>query len=170
MMSKWLLISCYCLTAVVVGVACRIEYLNIESQYFLPRPEASPGGWVIPELDEVLERSDDLIYERRQNFADVEASENGGASAEVLFGAPYTAAEQRTLDSMKKLHASHTTLQWWVSSFGIAQYFVAPAALIVAIICFVSRGNWAAKSSAALCAGLNGIGIVLMLTRNYWFV
>ena len=167
-MNKWLLISCYCLTALVVAVACRIEYLNVKSSYFLPRHAHGDSAWVIPELDEVMERSEDLIYERRQNSAAAVAIETGEKPAEVTFGAPYTAAEQRTLDSMKNLHASHTELRWWVTSFGIAQYFVAPAALIAAIVCIVSLSSWLIKSSAAVCAGLNGISIILMLTRNYW--
>lgn len=168
-MSKWLLISCYCLTALVVGIACRIEYLNIKSDHFLPRQQHGFKNWVIPDLDVVLERSDDIIYERRQNSAAAAAMENGGEPAKVAFGAPYSAAEQRTLDTMKELHASHTTLRWWVGSFGAAQYFIAPAALLAAVICIVSLGNWAVKSSAALCACLNGVGIILMFTRNYWF-
>ncbi len=167
-MSKWLLILCYCLTAVVVCIACRIEYLNVESEHFLPRQYAGLESWVIPELDVVLEKSDDLIYERRQNSAAALAMEEGNAPAEVTFGAPYSEAEQRTLDKMKRLHASHTTLQWWVGSFGIAQYFIAPVALIAAIICIVSLSGWTVKSTAALCACLNGVGIILMLTRNYW--
>lgn len=169
-MNRWLLISCYCLTAVVVAVACRIEYLNVKSNYFLPRHAHGDKPWEIPELDEVMERSEDLIYERRQNSAAAIAMESGTEPAEVTFGAPYSQAEQRTLDSMRNLHASHTNLRWWVNSFGIAQYFIAPAALIAAIVCIVCLGHWAIKSSAALCAGLNGISIVLMLTRNYWFV
>jgi hypothetical protein len=169
MKSKWLLISCYLLTIVVVTTACRIEYLNIHSGYFLPRNPATVGNWIIPELDEVLERLDYQIYERRQNFADAEAIENGSSvTAEVSLGAPYSASEQRTLDSMKNLHASHSYLQWWVYSFGTAQYLLAPAALIAAIICCVSLGGWGFRSSAAFCACLNVGSIVLMFTRNYW--
>jgi hypothetical protein len=169
MMSKWLLISCYLLTVIVVAVASRIEYLNVKSDFFLPRHAHGGRPWEIPELDLVMERSDDLIYERRQNSAAAVAIENGSKPAEVTFGAPYSAAEQRTLDSMKNLHASHTNLRWWVSSFGIAQYFIAPVALCAAVICIVCLGSWGVKSSAALCAGLNAISIILMLTRNYWF-
>lgn len=169
-MSKWLLVTCYCLTALVVGVACRIEYLNLKSEHFLPQPLPGIENWIIPELDVVLERSDDLIYERRQNLAAAIAAETGDQQAEVNFGAPYSADEQRRLDNMKVLHASHTNLRWWVTSFGFAQYFIAPVAFIAAVICLVSLSSWPAKSSAALCACLNGICILLMLTRNYWFV
>jgi hypothetical protein len=35
-------------------------------------------------------------------------------------------------------------------------------------VCIVSLSSWLIKSSAAVCAGLNGISIILMLTRNYW--
>ena len=170
MKTKWLLISCLYLTAIVVCTACRIEYLNIKSGYFLPRHEAAVKVWVIPELDEVLERLDHLLYERRQNSAAAEAIENGTAvTAEITLGAPYSAAEQRSLDSMKNLHTSHTYLQWWVGSFGIAQYLLAPAALILAIVCAVVLTGWGSKSFAGLCAFLNGASIVLMLTRNYWY-
>ena len=168
MKNKWLLIACYCLTAIVVCTALRIEYLNIKSGYFLPRNEAAVRNWVLPELDEFLERVDDQIYERRQNSAEADAIENNTQIAEVLPGAPYSAAEQRTVESMKNLHASHIYLQWWVRSFGIAQYLLAPAALVAAVICIVAISGWASKSTAALCAGMNGISILLMLTRNYW--
>ena len=169
MKTKWLLIFCLCLTAIVVCTACRIEYLNIKSGYFLPRHEAAVKNWVIPEIDEVLERLDNLFYERRKNSAAAEAFENGSSeTAEITFGAPYSVAEQRSLDSMKNLHASHTYLQWWVGSFGIAQYFLAPAALVIAVFCAVAPTGWVSKSTAGLCAFLNGGSIVLMLTRNYW--
>ena len=169
MKNKWLLISCYLLTVIVVTTACRIEYLNIKSGYFLPRNPAAVRNWIIPELDEVLERLDYQIYERRQNSAAAEAIENGSSvTAEVSLGAPYSAFEQRTLDSMKNLHTSHSYLQWWVYSFGTAQYLLAPAALIAAIVCCVSLGGWGSKSTAAFCACLNVGSIVLMLTRNYW--
>ena len=168
MVNKWLLISCCIITAIVVCTACRIEYLNIQSSFFLPRYEVAVKEWVIPELDVVIQRLEDKIYERRQHYAAAVALENGGDPAEVSFGPPYSAAEQRTLDSMKNLHASHINLRWWVHSFGIAQYFIAPIALLVAIICVVAFGGWGTKSTAALCACLNGISISLMLTRNYW--
>lgn len=170
MKSKWLLIICCCLTAVVVCIACRIEYLNIKSDHFLPRHEVAVNSWVVPELDEVLERLDNVIYERRQNVASAEAVEKSTPLTEVSFGAPYSADEQRSVNSMKNLHASHTELRWWVGSFGIAQYLLAPAALIVAIICVVSIAGWGNKSTAALCACLNGISVLLMMTRNYWNV
>ncbi len=168
MKNKLLLISCCCLTAIVVGVAGRIEYLNIKSNHFLPRNEVAVREWVIPELEEVLERLENKIYERRQDAAAAAAHESGSKPAEVVFGPPYSASEQKTLDSMKNLHASHTLLRWWVGSFGIAQYFLAPIALIAAIVCVVAFGGWRTKSTAAFCAGLNGISILLMLTRNYW--
>ena len=169
MKSNWLLIACYCLTTIVVGVACRIEYLNVKSGYFLPRHELAFRHWVVPELDELIERTDDQIYQRRQNTALAEAMENGDAvPAEVPLGAPYSAKEQKFLDSMKTFHASHKNLQWWVGSFGIAQYFLAPAAFLVAIICAVVVTGWGAKSTAGVCAFLNALSILMMLTRNYW--
>ncbi len=169
MKTKWLLIVCLFFTAIVVCTAGRIEYLNIKSGYFLPRHEAAVRNWVIPELDEVLERLDHVFYERRRNSAAAEAFENGTAeTAEITHGPPYSAAEQRSLESMKNLHASHTYLQWWVGSFGIVQYFLAPAALILAIFCSVSLAGWVSKSTAGLCAFLDAASIVLMLTRNYW--
>ena len=169
MKSKWLLISCCCLTVIVICIAFRIEYLNIKSQFFLPRNDAAYSNWEIPELDLVLERLDNQIYERRQNSAAADAIENGSSViAEVSLGAPYSEAEQKTLDSMKKLHATHTSLQWWVSSFGIAQHFLAPLALIIAVICAVALAGLSSKSTAALCACLNGLSILRMLALDYW--
>jgi hypothetical protein len=169
MNTKALLMTCLGLTAIVVCIACRIEYLNVQSGYFLPRHDASDTAWVVPEIGEVLERLDDQFFERRQNLAAVEAAVNGANEPKsVSIGAPYSASEQRSLDSLKDLHASHSSLLWWVGSFGIAQYFLAPLALIVAIICAVALAGWGYKFAASLCACLNGLSIVLMLTRNYW--
>jgi hypothetical protein len=169
MQNKWLLTCCCCLTAIVIGIACRIEYLNIKSQFFLPRNHVATINWHIPELEVVLERLDDQIYERRQNSAFAEAIENGSdVLAEVSFGAPYSESEQKTLDSMKKLHATHTNLQWWVGSFGIAQYFLAPLALIIAVFCAVGLSGWGSKSTAVLCACLSCVSILRMLALNYW--
>jgi hypothetical protein len=169
MKTKLLLIACFGLTAVVVCIACRIEYLNVQSGYFLPRQYAVETDWVIPEIDVVLERMDDQLFERRQNLAAAVAAENGtNEPTPVSFGAPYSASEQKSVDSLINLHASHSDLQWWVGSFGIAQYFLAPIALIVAIISVVALAGWGYKSIASLCVCLNGASIILMLTRNYW--
>lgn len=169
MKSKWVLITCCLLTAIVFGVACRIEYLNAKSGYFLPRNNYAFKGWVIPELDEVVKRTEGQIYQRRQNAALAKALENGDdVLPEVPMGAPYSAKEQQSINAMKNFYFSHKNLQWWVSSFGIAQYFLAPAALLIAIVCAVAVNGWRPKSTAGMCAFLNGVSILMMLTRNYW--
>jgi len=171
MRSKWLLVCCLALTAFVVFVAIRIELLNIEANYVLPRQqglnEPVLEKWVVPELDEVIERLDEQFYEQRlsiQGLSDADEPER----AVVKYGPPYSPQEERFLTNVKKLHASHSSILWWIKSFGRAQYFLAPAALLIAVFCAVSLSGWLPKSTAGLCAALSSVSILLMLTRSYW--
>lgn len=171
MKSKWPLVCCLALTAFVVFVATRIELLNIEANYVLPRQQALNEPvlekWVVPELDEVVERLDEQFYEQRLSVLGLtEAAESERAA--VKYGPPYSPQEERFLNNVKKLHASHSSILWWVKSFGRAQYFVAPAALLVAVLCAVTLSGWLPKSTAGLCACLSSVSILLMLTRSYW--
>ncbi len=189
--SNWLLICCMALTAFVVIIATRIEMLNVEGQYVLPRATGSSSEavdrWVIPEIDVVIERLDEQFFEQRQHVAAITASEQPTseqptaeqptseqpATAQpiqevVKYGPPYSAQEEKFITSVKKLHAAHTNILWWLKSFGRAQYFLAPAALFIAVLCAVSLSGWLPKSTAGMCACLNIGSIVLMLTRSYW--
>lgn len=171
MKSKWLLVCCLALTAFVVFVATRIELLNIEANYVLPRQqginEPALAKWVVPELDDVIDRLDEQFYEQRLSVLGLsDAAEPD--KAVVKYGPPYSAQEEKFMNNVKKLHSSHSTILWWVKSFGRAQYFLAPAALIIAVFCAVSLSGWLPKSTAGLCAGLSSVSILLMLTRSYW--
>ncbi len=171
MKSKWLLVFCLALTAFVVFVATRIEMLNVEANYVLPRQqglnEPVLEKWVVPELDEVIERLDEQFYEQRLSILGLTESAES-ERAEVKYGPPYSPLEEKFLTNVKKLHTSHTSILWWVSSFGRAQYFLAPASLLIAVFCAVSLSGWLPKSTAGLCACLSSVSILLMLTRSYW--
>lgn len=172
--SKWLLVCCLALTAVVVITAARIELLNIEGQQVLPRLAGSNSDsskeWVIPEIEVVIERLDEQFYEQRMNAVGIlsEESEDQPQQAQVKYGPPYSPLEQNFLASVTRLHAAHTNLLWWLKSFGRAQYFLAPAALVIAVLCAVSLSGWLKKSTAGMCAVLSIASIVLMFTRSYW--
>ena len=169
--SKWLLIFCLTLTALVVGIAVRIELLNIEGQFVLPRQSVFSDQpvekWVIPEIDLVVERLDEQFYEQRLNLAGLGAA-TPEQQGQVKYGPPYSPVEENFLTSVKKLHAAHSELLWWLKSFGRAQYFLAPVALIIAVLCAVSLSGWFSKSTDSLCAFLSIASIVLMFTRSYW--
>lgn len=87
---------------------------------------------------------------------------------DIPYGAPYSEQEQRTIDSLTQLHASHIELRWWVSKFGMVQYILAPATFLLALFCAVSLPGARKKSTAALCAFLCATCIFLMLVRGYW--
>jgi hypothetical protein len=86
----------------------------------------------------------------------------------AVYGPPYSPREQRSIDSIKQHHGSLTSLRWWVSNFGIAQYFIAPTTLVLALFCTLRLGGTGYKSTAALCALVSGSCVFLMLVRGYW--
>ena len=115
---KFSLVSCVVfLTAIVSYTAFRIEYLNALSGHVLPRHtnQATQGKWEIAALSIVLDRLDDQFFERRQGPASM-ISEDGSIPKPAVFGAPYSATEQRSIDMAKIQHDVLTKLQWNTSN------------------------------------------------------
>ena len=164
-----------CLSILIVFVVfsvCRIEYLNATGGHVLPRHETTqsrPGQWEIADLDVVLNRLDDQFFERRGFAGRIEASENGeSVPANPNYGAPYSAAEQRSIASVSQQHDVLSKLHWNVRTIGLPQYFLAPVALILAAICGLGFKGIGTKVFATVCAGLSCLSIFLVLVRGYW--
>ncbi len=182
------LVACLILTAAVVGVTVRIEVLNAQSGYFLPRVRypysRNITKWELPELEDVVDRIDHQFYERRCAVAVVTAAkthqditkvstgltdaETAEVTSQIPFGPPYSDVEQRFIDSVKRLHDSHTRLHWWMSFFGRPMYFVGGVTVLFSVLCLVALNGWFHKSTAGLCTCLSIACILVILTRNYW--
>lgn len=164
-----LLICAVFFTAIVAFTAFRIEYLNAMGGHVLPLhwSEHTRGKWEIAELNVVLDRLDNQFFERRHGPASL-TNDDGSVPKPVVFGAPYSANEQRSIDSVKVQHDILTKLHWNVSYPGWAQYFLAPAALLMAIICGLCFSGVATKIIAFTCGSMCFVGIFLALVRGYW--
>ena len=160
------------LTVFVVLSVCRIEYLNAIGGHVLPRHEqvpGRPGNWEIAELNVVLARLDDQFFERREIAVGVDASENGATEPlDAKYGPPYSAAEQRSIASVTRQHEVLTKLHWSLKNLGWPQYFIAPAALLLAAICGFGWKGMLTKVLASVCGGLCCMAFFLVLVRGYW--
>ncbi len=169
--SSILLICLAVLTAFVVFSVSRIEYLNAAGGHVLPRHdvEGKPRTWEIAELDTVMNYLDDQFLERRQLAARVDAYDKGETEpAEVVAGAPYSVSEQRAIDKVVHQHNVLTKLHWSIKNIGWAQYFVAPASLLLAFACGFAMKGWMPKLVSICCACLSCTGIFFVLLRGYW--
>jgi hypothetical protein len=167
---KLMVWTCVLFTLLAVMVAARIEYLNVHAGYFLPR---QPSDLMLPtwrtlspeDAKEILEGR---IYEQREQLNASFAPGDDGPSVAPSYGPPYSDLEKGYMERMLSMHDSHNRLHWWVSTFGVLQYFLAPIALFIAIACVVSVASYWVKSAAGLCALLDTACVLLMLTRGYW--
>ncbi|MCC6510246.1 MAG: hypothetical protein IT423_14170 [Pirellulaceae bacterium] len=168
MWTRWTIIGCVVLTALVVHTAIRIEHVNVLSNTYLPRsPGEAQQEWVLPELSQVLEYVDHQIAIRR---ADAYAMTHPGtaipANSEFL-GAPYTEDEQNWIDRSKRDFASHTELHWWVTNFGSPQYLLAPLAFIWSVGNFLTVRKNTVRVLSTACALMAFGAIFLMIFRGY---
>ena len=166
--SIWIICLVF-LTAIVVFSAGRIEYLNTTGGHVLPRHYADEkmGKWEIAEHNVVMDRLDDQIFRRRQLGSFV-INDDDTVRAAPVFGAPYSTSEQRSINTVTYQHDVLTKLHWNIRTFGLAQYFLAPATLLFAIVYGLSQKKVAAKVIALACGSLCCVGIFLMIVRGYW--
>ncbi len=170
MRAKSLVVSCLVLlTAFVATIALRIEYLNALAGHVFPRHEMAKeyDSKGIAKLDVVLERLDRQIFDRREEAAQMEDTSKFG-NAVPVFGAPYSPIEQRSINNVKNQHGILTQLHWYIDNFGIAQHFLAPAALLMAVVCGLAFTGRPLKLTAGVCGSLSCAAIFLMLVRGYW--
>ncbi len=172
MRTSSILLTCLAfLTAFVVVSVGRIEYLNSIGGHVLPRHEVEgrPRTWEIANLSAVMSSLDDQFLERRQFAARIDAYDKGETEvATVVAGKPYSKSEQRAIDKVTVQHDALTKLHWCLKYLGWAQYFVAPAALLMALACFLAIKGWLPKLIAVTCASLCCTGIFFVLLRGYW--
>ncbi len=172
MRAKTVFFSCLTvLTAIVVVSVSRIEYLNAIGGHVLPRHESAsgqPGNWELAELSMVLERLDDQFLERREHAAQVDASESRTEPAIPKHGPPYSAAELRSIAATTRQHEVLTKLHWSIRNIGWPQYFLAPAAVLLAAICGLGWHEIGTKVFASFCGGLSCVAFFLVLVRGYW--
>ncbi len=162
------------LTAFVLFVALRIEYLNALAGHVLPRhthdtvSQFDTGG--IANFDVVMGRLDQQFFERREAVAQMENSSGFADKAPIVpvYGAPYSPMELRAIDKVKYQHGILTQLVWYLGNFGMVQHFLAPAGLLFAIICGLGFSGWSIKTMAGVCGTLSSVAIFLMLVRGYW--
>ena len=167
-----LLICLTLLTALVVLSVCRIEYLNAIGGHVLPRQEMASGqsaNWEIAELNVVLGRLDDQFFERREIAVGIDAFENGATEPSApKYGAPYSAAEQRSIASVTRQHEVLTKLHWSLRNLGWPQYILAPTALLLAVICGLGWKGIGTRVFASVCSSLCCMAFFLVLVRGYW--
>lgn len=162
------------LTAFVLLVALRIEYLNALAGHVLPRhthdgvDQFDTGG--IAKIEVVMGRLDQQFFDRREEVARMENTIELAEKAPNVpaYGAPYSPSELRSIDNVKYQHGILTQLIWYLGNFGMVQHFLAPAALLFAIVCGLGFSGWSIKTIAALCGALSCVAIFLMLVRGYW--
>jgi hypothetical protein len=159
--------GCLILTAIVMHTALRIEHLNSRSGMFLPRTESFTTEWRVPELKHVLGYVDTQIATRRSNAYSVQNPEKELPATEMFVGAPYSQAEQNWIDRSKDEHDAHTRLHWWVTSFGAAQYLMAPIAFVWAMANALAIRKTPHRVVSCLCAMLAFGAIFLMFFRGY---
>jgi len=172
MKTKFIVVGCLLLlTGFVVFSACHIEYLNALGGHVLPRHESdlAEGKWEIAELPVVLGRLDDQFLERRYLAALSQARSNESEPpAEVVPGPPYSASEQRSIDFIKSQHDVLIRLHWATKTLGIAQYFLAPIVLLLAMGYGILVRGIPSKVLTGICGSLSLLAMFLIAVRGYW--
>lgn len=167
MWTRITLIGCFVLTAIVVFTAVRIEQLNVRSGHLLPRANVDSGDWRVPELQSILSYVDDKIATRRSNEFAYEHPLEPLPEEAAFLGAPYTEPEQRLFDNSIAQHASHSRLHWWVSTMGVAQYALAPLAVLWAAGNFLGLSKLPLRLLSGACGACAFVAIFLMILRGY---
>jgi len=173
MNTKSMLLACMAfLTAIVVLSVGRIEYLNAAGGHVLPRHlvEGKPRSWNIADLGAIMEDLDQRFLDRRQLAAGVDAYDKGEKEpAAITTGAPYSVSEQRAIDTVTRQHNVLTKLHWSIKNIGLAQYVIAPTALLLCIGVGLAMKGWKIKAFAVGCSILCLASIFLILIREYWY-
>ena len=153
------------LTAFVLVVALRIEYLNSLAGHVLPRhthdrvDQFNTGG--IAKFEVVMERLDQQFFDRREEVARMESSNELLEKVPVVpvYGAPYSPTELRSIDNVKYQHGILTQLLWYLGNLGMVQHFLAPATFLFAIVCGLGFSGGSIKTIAGVCGTLSCVAI-----------
>lgn len=163
-------LGCLILTAVVVHTCIRIEVLNASSGFYLPRKDHGDGNrkWrVASEKATRLDIERRIAIERQENLLPVHPGSDQlleSSTAEL----PYTAMESEMIASALDESRCNSALRDWVSSVGILQYLLAPAALLWSVQIAITNGYRRQRILGAACGALNLICVALMFFRGYW--
>ncbi len=135
----------------VLHVCVQIEVRNQLAERMLPRTEPDP--W----------KPETVVSPVTWCLARAEETGETDLSPYLL-----TTEEQEQMHREVKENLARNRLRQWVAGAGLAQYAVAPIAiLLVALATWLARKKWMNITGAALIAG-NALAFILALWRNYY--
>jgi hypothetical protein len=147
---------CAALTAAVVNTCAQIEYHNWRSGNYLDVKTTQEPG-VTWHTAATGERVKNMFVQRMRLTR--------GATEEDL-KAPPSVEELNSFETWRQRALRENRLHWWVSTFGVLQYLLAPLAVIwAAFLALKSRKH---RVPSIVFAGLALMCIVMMLHRQYF--
>jgi hypothetical protein len=138
-------IACAVLTVVAASTCVRIEWLNAQAGYYLPRAAFDTGPWpTVPGSDEAYR-----LY--------------NASSDRELASRPLSPEERRAVRGWAAQNALRDVVRTW----GLAQYAVVPALLAISGRMLWRRPTLGALALAAACCGIAVACGWSMLYRGY---
>lgn len=170
MSSRISIAGCILLSTIVVHTCVRIEALNAQYGYYLPRTDFGSGNpkWRVAARSILLKGLDRRISQER--FADYMEShpDKPVPDLERFAGPPYTSEQQQLIDTELAENALRSELHSWVDGMGLLQYFLGPFALVWAIAIFIAARTSTIRVTSALCMMCSAVSIGLMFYRGYF--
>ncbi|HQY89693.1 MAG TPA: hypothetical protein PK402_13655 [Tepidisphaeraceae bacterium] len=141
-----------CLLAFVVGgIALRIEILNAQVGFYLPRGPDDVGKWRVSPIN------DDFIR-RYMRLVDAD----GNTLTRELSG-----PEKVQAQAIAKKEKANSELRAWVGSAGLLQYLLLPALMISTLISFASKPSNKAAAVLILIMIVNVGAAISLFYRDY---
>lgn len=148
--TRYAAVICIAFTVVTLQTTARVEYLNVRAGNPLPFPASMTGKWRrTPIVDETSFR----YYGNRLD--------------PTLMSRPLSPAEREEI----RRHVALNRLRDVVGSWGLLQYLLVPAALLVCAAAVLQRRPALpthARVVAAVCGALNLLAGASMLHRGYF--
>jgi hypothetical protein len=170
MQSKLAFVGCLILTVIVVHTCVRIEVLNARYGYYLPRTDFGNGNqkWRVAGRRATMRWLEHKIHMERCAAYAAAHPDDPMDDLERFCGPPYSADEQKMIDTELAENELRAELWSWVASMGILQYILAPLTFAWAVALAVCNRSHLIRMSAIGFAVAAAVSIVLMFHRAYF--
>lgn len=161
-----------CLAVVLIAISAvtcvRIEYLNARVGGYLPRPEGQ-GKWRVAGRRATTEGALRRLRFERMGLYEKQHGRRPPAQLErELLDAPLTERERAVIRREVVLEERMAQLHEWVETMGVAQYIIAPAALMLSAYLAVMSKSMLGRAVTFFGACISLVAVILMLYRQYF--
>jgi hypothetical protein len=163
--------GCLLLTCVVVHTCVRIEVLNAQCGYYLPRTDMEAGHnnkWRVAAARLIRQDCERQIALQRMAEFQNEHPDQQLPDEATFTGAPFSEAEQRLIETEVSKNRLNASFRDSVESLGLLQYLLGPAGLLWSWILFLGDRSRSSRATSATCGVLNLVSVALMFYRGYF--